>query len=122
MVNCIFVGLGGFIGAVCRYLIGLVPMKAQPVFPVKTFLINIIGAFAIGLIAALAAKNSSVDPHLILFLKMGICGGFTTFSTFSLEALTLLERNQKGIAVVYIFLSVVGCVIGVWFGKKLIMR
>ena len=120
MVNCIFVGLGGFIGAVCRYLIGLVPMKAQPVFPVKTFLINIIGAFVIGLIAALAAKNSSMDPHLILFLKVGICGGFTTFSTFAFKTTDLLQGGNTGVALFYAILSVVLGVMAVFAAQLLV--
>ena len=120
MVNCLFVGLGGFIGAVCRYLIGLVPMKAQPVFPVKTFLINIIGAFVIGLIAALAAKNSSMDPHLILFLKVGICGGFTTFSTFAFETTDLLQSGNTGTALLYAILSVVLGVLAVFAAQILV--
>ena len=120
MVNCIFVGLGGFLGAVCRYLIGLVPMKAQPVFPVKTFLINIIGAFVIGLIAALVAKNSSMDPHLILFLKVGICGGFTTFSTFAFETTDLLQSGNTGMALLYAILSVVLGVLAVFAAQILV--
>ena len=84
MTECIIVGMGGFIGAVCRYLVGLLPVKESFVFPIKTFGINIIGCFLIGIITALALKNSALDPRWILFLKVGICGGFTTFSSFAL--------------------------------------
>ena len=87
-----------------------------------TLITNMAGEILIGLVVGLAFSKDTIRPNMVLFFKTGVCGGFTTFSTFSLGALTLLERNQKGIAVVYIFLSVVGCVIGVWFGKKLIMR
>lgn len=69
MLNCLFVGIGGFIGAVLRYLIGLVSIKNPTGFPVNTFLINAFGALAIGIIAALAAKNDNLDPCLILLLK-----------------------------------------------------
>ena len=82
MTNCIIVGLGGFLGAVARYLIGLIPINPQNGFPVKTLLINIAGAFVIGLVVALGAKKDW-NPQLILFLKVGICGGFTTFSNFN---------------------------------------
>ena len=57
MTECIIVGMGGFIGAVCRYLVGLLPVKESFVFPIKTFGINIIGCFLIGIIAALALKK-----------------------------------------------------------------
>ena len=85
MLECIAVGVGGFIGSICRYLIGLIPLKEGYVFPVKTFVINLCGSFLIGMIAALAAKHDSLNPKLILFLKAGVCGGFTTFSSFALE-------------------------------------
>lgn len=89
MLNCIFVGLGGFVGSILRYLVGLIPIKNPSDFPINTFLINVFGSLAIGVIACLAAKNSNLDSRLILFLKVGICGGFTTFSTFSLETASL---------------------------------
>ena len=82
MMNCIIVGTGGFLGAVARYLIGLIPINPQNGFPIKTLLINIIGAFVIGLVVAFGAKKDW-NPQLILFLKVGICGGFTTFSSFA---------------------------------------
>ena len=89
MINCLFVGLGGFIGAVCRYLIGLLPVQSESGFPYKTFLINVAGAFLIGCIATYAGKHPAVNPQLVLFLKVGICGGFTTFSTFAFETTDL---------------------------------
>ena len=72
MLECIAVGVGGFIGSICRYLIGLIPLKEGYVFPVKTFVINLCGSFLIGMIAALAAKHDSLSPKLILFLKAGL--------------------------------------------------
>ena len=84
MVKCLLVGVGGGIGAILRYLIGLIPVGAQNNFPIKTLLINVIGAFVIGLISVLAEKYQ-VSPLLVLTLKTGVCGGFTTFSTFALE-------------------------------------
>lgn len=107
MIECIVVGLGGMIGAVCRYLMGLIPLKEGMVFPVKTLAVNIIGAFAIGLIAAFAAKHPNLNPRLVLFLKTGICGGFTTFSTFALETGNLMKSGNPTAAVLYIVLSLV---------------
>ena len=72
MLNCIFVGLGGFVGSILRYLVGLIPIKNPSGFPINTFLINVFGSLAIGVIACLAAKNSNLDSRLILFLKVGI--------------------------------------------------
>ena len=105
MINCIIVGLGGFIGAIIRYLIGLIPVSPQNGFPIKTLLINILGAFVIGLVVAFGAKKEW-NPQLILFLKVGICGGFTTFSTFSLETAQLIKSGSIGVAVLYVALSI----------------
>ena len=107
MLNCLVVALGGGIGACLRYLIGLIPLKEPFVFPVKTLVINLLGCFVIGLVASLAVKNSSLSSKLVLFIKTGFCGGFTTFSTFALETETLIKTGQSGLAVLYIALSVV---------------
>ena len=83
MLNCLFVGIGGFIGSVCRYLIGLIPVSENTEFPIKTLCVNVIGSFLIGLIAFSVQGGKNIDPRMVLLLKVGICGGFTTFSTFS---------------------------------------
>ena len=113
LIDCIFVGLGGAIGAVGRYLIGLAPIKHESGFPVSTLLINVTGAFIIGMIAAIAGKNADLDPRLVLFLKVGICGGFTTFSTFSLETFQLLQGGKVITGLLYIVLSILLCLAAV---------
>lgn len=120
MINCLIVGIGGFIGSVLRYLIGLIPIKNAHSFPVNTFIINIVGAFAIGCVVAAVAKNKNMDPNLVLFLKVGICGGFTTFSTFSLEASNLMKSGQVGIALSYVILSAVLGILAVFAAQYII--
>lgn len=105
MLNVLMVGLGGLIGSVCRYGVGLLPICESTVFPIKTLCINVLGAFAIGLIVFSVQAGKSVDPRLVLFLKVGICGGFTTFSTFALEAYQLLQQGAVVAAVSYLLLS-----------------
>ena len=119
LLNCILVGVGGFVGSVLRYLVGLVPLEAGGGFPFKTLAINVAGAFAIGLVCAAVAKGAGMDPRAVLLLKVGVCGGFTTFSTFSLETLGLIEGGQYAIAGAYALVSVVLCVAGVLVGKVL---
>lgn len=118
MFNCIIVGMGGFIGAVLRYLIGLLPLNLESGFPVKTFFINIIGAFIIGIVAALATKHA-IDPKWSLFLKVGICGGFTTFSSFALETDQLLAGGKYGAAFAYAVLSIVFGIFAVGVAHKI---
>ena len=106
MLNILAVGLGGFAGAALRYLIGLVPVSEMMAFPIKTFLINVLGCIAIGTITVTAAKNGSLSPYLILFLKVGLCGGFTTFSTFALETSDLIRSGNWAMALIYVVGSV----------------
>lgn len=120
MINCILVGIGGFIGTVCRYLIGLLPVRVESGFPVKTLIINIAGAFLISLITALAARNKSVNPQLILMLRVGICGGFTTFSTFAYESVDLMREGSAGVAFGYILSSVILGVAAVFAAQLMI--
>lgn len=110
LVNCLFVGFGGMIGSVLRYLLGLLPYKHESGFPFITLGINVLGALLIGIIVALAAKSSHVDQRIILFLKVGICGGFTTFSTFALETQNLLHGGKVIVGLLYAVLSVVLCI------------
>ncbi len=118
-MNVIIVGLGGALGAICRYLITLLPVNPENGLPIKTFLINVIGCFVIGLVAAFAAKNA-LNPKVVLFLKVGICGGFTTFSSFALETEGLLEKGSTGIAMLYVILSLVCGVLAVFAAERLI--
>lgn len=120
MLNCILVGIGGFIGSVCRYMIGMLPIEPDNGFPIKTLVVNITGAFAISLIAALAAKNKSFNPQLALMLRVGVCGGFTTFSTFAYEAADLMKKGSMGVAVEYILASVVLGVVAVFVAEMLV--
>lgn len=115
----IFVALGGAIGAIGRYIISLIPVKTG--FPVLTLFTNIIGAILIGFIVGIASERNDVTPNTVLFWKTGVCGGFTTFSTFSLEAFNLLENKSYFMGVSYIVLSVICCVIGIFCGRKIAM-
>lgn len=118
MIECLLVGLGGFLGSVLRYLIGLMYVNTDSGFPLKTFIINILGAFVIGALSSIAMKYN-VNSKVILFLKIGLCGGFTTFSTFALETQELLKNDRVGVAIIYVTLSVVIGVTAVVLGENL---
>ena len=119
MMSFIYIALGGAIGAVGRYSISLIPVKTE--FPVLTLITNLIGAVLIGFIVGLADNRTDVSQNTTLFLKTGVCGGFTTFSTFSLEAYSLIEKKLYFAGISYILLSVILCIVGVLLGKKLSM-
>ncbi len=116
-MNFLFVALGGALGTMGRYAISLIPVKSA--FPLQTFVTNIIGAVLIGFITGVVSHDETVSPNTVLFWKTGVCGGFTTFSTFSLEAYHLLEQKSYLWGGIYIALSFVCCMIGVFCGKRL---
>ena len=120
MFNCLTVGAGGFVGAVGRYLLGLLPVFQRGAFPLATLLINVAGGVLIGVVIKAAQGDPGLSPRLLLFLKVGVCGGFTTFSTFSLETLTLLETGRPALGVLYAGLSLMLCVAGVALGRALV--
>lgn len=112
-LECLFVGLGGFVGSILRYLIGFIDFGDYNGFPVNTFIINILGALVISFIAFYMTRYSkthfdaSTLKFIVLFLKVGVCGGFTTFSTFALETGDLLKAGNVEVAFVYALLSVI---------------
>lgn len=119
MLACFYVGAGGFLGSVLRYLIGLIPATDSG-FPYLTLIINILGSMAIGMVAGLASRAGVMDGNLSLFLKVGFCGGFTTFSTFAMETQSFFAKGSALSAVLYAVLSVCLCVIAVFLGDYLI--
>lgn len=120
LTNCLAVGAGGFIGSVFRYLIGTIPFLNKWDFPLHTLIINILGAIMIGMIVRYADSYDTANTTAVLFLKVGLCGGFTTFSTFSLESLELLQNGKWLLFGTYAALSIVLCIAGVFLGKELI--
>lgn len=116
LLNCIMVGCGGFVGSVLRYLCGLIRVPAID-FPLITLGINFVGSFAIMFFAGLFANSTIMDERTMLFLRVGLCGGFTTFSTFSAETLILLEGGNTFAAVAYALASCVLCVLAAFLGE-----
>ena len=112
--------LGGGIGSVMRFGVQAVMNGRIPplFFPWATLGVNVAGSFLIGLFYALSARFGFSDETR-LFLTTGLCGGFTTFSTFSLESLTLLEKGKWLLGGSYMVLSVVLCLLGVALGERL---
>ena len=116
MSGVLAVGLGGALGAVGRYGISLLPLKSA--FPWLTLLTNVLGALVIGFVVGVTVEGIA-SPNTVLFWKTGVCGGFTTFSTFSLETLRLFEGGQTASGLLYVGASVVLCVAGVYAGELL---
>lgn len=122
IVNCLCVGAGGCVGAIARYLMGLVVPAHQSCFPLGTFAVNVIGAFVIAFIATWFLRHLGLDGRLLLFLMTGVCGGFTTFSSFTWESLQLIQRGDVLVAGAYIVGSCALCLVAAFVGQQLAMR
>ncbi len=107
MKTILLVGFGGFIGSSLRYLVQKIslPFFVSP-FPYPTFFVNILGSFIIGLIFGLTSKYEILSADVRLFITVGFCGGFTTFSSFSNESFLLIKDGNYFYFFLYTFLSV----------------
>lgn len=106
MLSIAIVALGGAIGSVCRYLTGLFMTRLfGPSFPWGTITVNIIGSFAIGLLTELVARRLNASMELRLLIVVGFLGGFTTFSSFSLDTVALIEKGALMTALTYVAAS-----------------
>ncbi|MDI9311759.1 MAG: fluoride efflux transporter CrcB [Limnohabitans sp.] len=108
MKTIFYIALGGAIGSVLRYFTALgITKMIHSVFPLGTFVANVLGCLLIGLFFGYFEKQNPVSPELKFFLITGLCGGYTTFSTFSNENVQLLQNNQFGLAFMYTGLSII---------------
>ncbi len=118
------VAMGGAIGSVGRYLVGVWAGShgATQRWPTGTLLVNVIGCAVIGLIAGLSERGAFGSPDLRLFLMTGLIGGFTTFSAFGLETFAMLRRGDVTSALAYLLSSLVLGLLAVWIGWSLVAR
>ena len=113
-------GLGGFIGTCLRFLTGkLAHVITVSAFPWGTFAVNVIGSFVIGIFFGLAEKTHVISPSMNVFLITGFCGGFTTFSTFMNESLSLMRADNLLSLALYASLSVGLGLVAVWAGSRI---
>ena len=123
----LYVALGGGLGAWLRFLVGrlfvlwLGPIRASE-FPWSTMTVNVVGSLTMGLLVGWLARFGSHGEGTRLFLAVGLLGGFTTFSSFSLEIVLLVERGQTALALLYAGGSVLACVAGLFLGLALLRQ
>lgn len=123
MRNLLFIMAGGAMGAALRYLIGLACSRITwTTMPVGTLTVNLLGCFLLGVLMALGQKYitfSGAEP-LGLMLTVGVCGAFTTFSTFSADSIRLMDNGQWLTVLLYLTLSIVGGFLLFYLGRKLV--
>jgi CrcB protein len=116
----LLVGLGGFIGSIARYLTVSVMTKLFPsTFPYGTFAVNIIGCFVIGVFFGLSERFAWLTPPWRFFLMTGLCGGYTTFSSFAYENMALLQTAEYRTFALYTLGSLSVSLLAVWVGITL---
>lgn len=108
--HILLVGLGGFSGSILRYIISL--MIKNSLFPINTILVNVLGSVLLALLGIVLLKKIPFEIYLLL--GVGFCGGFTTFSTFSYDIFTLIQRGEALTAFIYICLSVILPIIAIF--------
>ena len=121
----LLIGIGGFIGTIARYLSQQLVYRFYPAtFPLGTLAVNVICCLLIGMIYVLSEKGNLLSPEWRLFLTTGICGGFTTFSTFSYESVQLLNDGEYSSLSMYVIASVVlgilATIFGIWITKTIL--
>jgi fluoride exporter len=116
MKNMLVVFIGGGIGTVLRYAISLLIPNSASAFPWPTLLVNLLGCFAMGLLMGYYFRTAEFSNSLRLLLMTGFCGGFTTFSAFSKETIELFQGSQYSSALIYLAVSVLGCLLVTWSG------
>ena len=120
MLNVFSIFVGGGIGAVTRYLVGLLYMHVLKInLPAATFCVNLIGCFILGFLYVLFIEKTQLSTTLKLALTVGFCGGLTTFSTFSLEIFEMVQNLHYIQALIYIITSLVLGVLAVFLGGYL---
>ena len=112
----IAVFIGGGIGSSLRYLISKFSFTTLTSFPYSTFITNIIGCFILGLTLGYFLKSNNQNSLIFVFLTIGVCGGFTTFSTFSNEGLTLINNGNYLTFLIYTMISIILGLLAVYFG------
>lgn len=118
MKQLFIIGMGGFLGTIARF--GVSKLNVHWHFfsiPIGTLIVNVVGSFIIGLVISLSQKNGIINTNLQLFLTVGICGGFTTFSSFSMENMQLIQNGQIMTALFYATISIIAGFIAVYLGS-----
>lgn len=121
MAYYLAIALGGALGAVCRYwLVSLVEQRNTTLLPLGTLTVNILGSLCIGILFVVLTEKIQLAAYLRPLLVIGFLGAMTTFSTFSLDALLLIQQGLLASAIFYLVASVFSCLLAAWAGMTLV--
>ncbi|KXK41102.1 MAG: membrane protein [Chlorobi bacterium OLB5] len=119
MFHLLYIGIGGFIGAVSRYLVSRYISNLVPVFPLGTLTVNVLGSFVLGFLIYSVTAGRNISPEMRDFIAIGILGGFTTMSSFAYESFRLIELNQVMLFALNVALNIILCIAAIYAGKEL---
>ena len=117
LVKALIVGLGGFAGAITRFVISEWLSEKVQQFPLATLLVNLLGSFLLSALLFGVFNQKLLSNEYRLLLMVGFCGSLTTMSTFAMDFFQLNQNHQALMAVAYLLLNVVGCVVMIWLAK-----
>ena len=118
--NFLIVGMGGAVGSILRYAVQKIfQSQSAAAFPTGTLLVNIVGCFLIGILWGMVSRSLTWNEEMKLLLMTGFCGGFTTFSAFTLEGVGLLKENKTALFIIYLTASVVGGLLATFIGIRI---
>ena len=119
--NFLIVGLGGAVGSMLRYGVQrILQVQGTATFPTGTLLVNIAGCFLIGILWSMISRSLTWNEEMKLLLMTGFCGGFTTFSAFTLEGIGLLKENKTALFFIYLTASVIGGLLATFIGIRIV--
>lgn len=119
MIEALAIFLGGGLGSLSRYGLGKWIGIGATGFPFGTLAANLLACLILGFLGGIVMHKANFNPHLKLGIATGFCGGFSTFSTFSFETVGLFDHGKVGLGLLYIGLSIVLCLLGIWLGQML---
>ncbi|TMB55170.1 MAG: fluoride efflux transporter CrcB [Deltaproteobacteria bacterium] len=118
MSRTLLVAFGGMLGSIARYwLAGVIQRLDGVEFPFGTLGVNVLGSFIVGVVMALSLERGTLPPNARIFLAIGLCGGFTTMSTFSYETMALLRDGQAILGLGNVAATLIACLVAVWLGQ-----
>ena len=118
MSRTLLVAFGGMLGSIARYwLAGVIQRLDGVEFPFGTLGVNVLGSFIVGVVMALSLERGTLPPNARIFLAIGLCGGFTTMSTFSYETMALLRDGEMVLGLGNVVVTLAACLAAVWLGQ-----
>lgn len=119
MMEALAIFIGGGLGSLSRFGLSKWLGFSETGFPIGTLTANLLACLILGFLGGIAVHKSNLNPAIKMGIATGFCGGFSTFSTFSLETVGLFDQGKMFLGILYVLLSIILCILGIWIGQLL---